>query len=438
MKNFRLLPLLLALVRHDSARSRRGQHTGAHHRPGIEDRPGLPAKVGSQLLDRRNHAGTIDAPHDLLVGQVVHRSIGDGSRKETGLRIDMDGSLTRFVTAPGGGAGSPWASVSKARGTCVDRIARKPVAHSWSSSPRPKSISRSASCGGARMVFMKSKSLLMPRSRSSTRSPSGIAKRTAWNSLSATIATLCPRRRRQPRRPRRETLLRESCGFEPRLRIQLDETHSPTVPGSVAAAATPRPPSSGSTGCSRPSFRATRFPPPWPRTSGSDVPFFIYQSAAPHPAVGANSSNPSRSRTNCRSSSSRPPFGVPTPWAYQHWHDSREIPGVRYTAQEFSWGTLVNDLERLPSSKSISSSPTWKSWLLTRNPGSPVRSCPAPAPRSSRCSTTRAARHRSPRASSRNSALNVWCCLCETVGGQEGKSTRHRARRSSGAGHRIP
>ena len=30
-------------------------------------------------------------------------SIGDGTRKETGLRIDMDGTLTRFVTAPGGG-----------------------------------------------------------------------------------------------------------------------------------------------------------------------------------------------------------------------------------------------------------------------------------------------------------------------------------------------
>lgn len=31
----------------------------------------------------------------------------DGNRKETGLRIDMDGTVTRFVTAPGGGHEAP-------------------------------------------------------------------------------------------------------------------------------------------------------------------------------------------------------------------------------------------------------------------------------------------------------------------------------------------
>ncbi|HSI11404.1 MAG TPA: hypothetical protein VK961_05145 [Chthoniobacter sp.] len=31
----------------------------------------------------------------------------DGSRKETGLRIDMDGTITRFVTGPGGGHEPP-------------------------------------------------------------------------------------------------------------------------------------------------------------------------------------------------------------------------------------------------------------------------------------------------------------------------------------------
>jgi 4-diphosphocytidyl-2-C-methyl-D-erythritol kinase len=42
----------------------------------------------------------------------------------------------------------------------------------------------------------------------------------------------------------------------------------------------------------------------------------------------------------------KPPFGVPTPWAYRHWKDSRELPGVRYGPQEFPWGRLENDLER--------------------------------------------------------------------------------------------
>jgi 4-diphosphocytidyl-2-C-methyl-D-erythritol kinase len=42
----------------------------------------------------------------------------------------------------------------------------------------------------------------------------------------------------------------------------------------------------------------------------------------------------------------KPEFGVPTPWAYKHWKDSRPLEGVRYEAQEFSWGRLENDLER--------------------------------------------------------------------------------------------
>jgi 4-diphosphocytidyl-2-C-methyl-D-erythritol kinase len=42
----------------------------------------------------------------------------------------------------------------------------------------------------------------------------------------------------------------------------------------------------------------------------------------------------------------KPNFGVPTPWAYKHWKDSRRLEGVRYEAQEFPWGRLENDLER--------------------------------------------------------------------------------------------
>jgi len=42
----------------------------------------------------------------------------------------------------------------------------------------------------------------------------------------------------------------------------------------------------------------------------------------------------------------KPDFGVPTPWAYSRWKDSRPLDGVRYEAQAFSWGRLENDLER--------------------------------------------------------------------------------------------
>ncbi len=42
----------------------------------------------------------------------------------------------------------------------------------------------------------------------------------------------------------------------------------------------------------------------------------------------------------------KPGFGVPTPWAYKNWKESRQIEGVRYEGQEFPWGRLENDLER--------------------------------------------------------------------------------------------
>src|SRR6476659_4367799 len=42
----------------------------------------------------------------------------------------------------------------------------------------------------------------------------------------------------------------------------------------------------------------------------------------------------------------KPEFGVPTPWAYQQWRDSRELPGVDYAPQKIGEFVLENDLER--------------------------------------------------------------------------------------------
>ena len=42
----------------------------------------------------------------------------------------------------------------------------------------------------------------------------------------------------------------------------------------------------------------------------------------------------------------KPAFAVSTAWAYSRWRASREIPVVRYEAQEFADQTFVNDLER--------------------------------------------------------------------------------------------
>jgi 4-diphosphocytidyl-2-C-methyl-D-erythritol kinase len=78
---------------------------------------------------------------------------------------------------------------------------------------------------------------------------------------------------------------------------------------------------------------------------GSDVPFFIFQSAAVCKGRGELVS-PTSLREQLSLLLLKPEFGVPTPWAYSRWLESREIPGVSYRAQQFTRQSFLNDLER--------------------------------------------------------------------------------------------
>lgn len=95
---------------------------------------------------------------------------------------------------------------------------------------------------------------------------------------------------------------------------------------------------------------------------GSDVPVFLHRQAALCRGRGEQVT-PLPFSERLPLLLLKPPFPVPTPWAYRHWRDSREIPGVRYAAQGFAWGELVNDLERPVFSKYLPLA-TLKSWLL--------------------------------------------------------------------------
>ncbi len=79
--------------------------------------------------------------------------------------------------------------------------------------------------------------------------------------------------------------------------------------------------------------------------TGSDVPFFIFQCAAVCKGRGELVS-PTRLREQLSVLLLKPEFGVPTQWAYSHWRDSHEIPGVSCLAQNFAGQTFLNDLER--------------------------------------------------------------------------------------------
>ena len=78
---------------------------------------------------------------------------------------------------------------------------------------------------------------------------------------------------------------------------------------------------------------------------GSDIPFFLYQSAAWCRGRG-EIVEPSALAQQLPLFLIKPSFGVPTPWAYQNWRDSIEIPGVIYAPQKLAVGEIVNDLER--------------------------------------------------------------------------------------------
>lgn len=94
---------------------------------------------------------------------------------------------------------------------------------------------------------------------------------------------------------------------------------------------------------------------------GSDVPFFIVRSSAICRGRGEiveRASLPAKFQLVLF----KPDFGVPTPWAYGRWKESREIPGVDYSPQEFGGVRFVNDLERPVFEKFVSLA-CLKNWL---------------------------------------------------------------------------
>jgi len=59
----------------------------------------------------------------------------------------------------------------------------------------------------------------------------------------------------------------------------------------------------------------------------------------------------------------KPDFGMSTPWAYKHWQNSREVPGIPYVQQDFRGQKLHNELERPVFEKFVFLARI-KTWLL--------------------------------------------------------------------------
>jgi 4-diphosphocytidyl-2-C-methyl-D-erythritol kinase len=95
---------------------------------------------------------------------------------------------------------------------------------------------------------------------------------------------------------------------------------------------------------------------------GSDIPFFIHGRVCDATGRGEIVA-PAEFPHSLTVLLIKPPFPIPTPWAYKNWSSSTEIPGIRYTVQACPWGEMVNDLERPVFQKHLLL-PTLKMWLL--------------------------------------------------------------------------
>ena len=101
------------------------------------------------------------------------------------------------------------------------------------------------------------------------------------------------------------------------------------------------------------------------QTIGSDVPFFIFQSAATCRGRG-ELVTPLKFHEQLSILLFKPAFAVPTKWAYSRWQDSREIPCVSYAVQQFADQTFINDLER-PVFEKFVFLVQLKTWLLKQS-----------------------------------------------------------------------
>jgi 4-diphosphocytidyl-2-C-methyl-D-erythritol kinase len=145
---------------------------------------------------------------------------------------------------------------------------------------------------------------------------------------------------------------------------------------------------------------------------GSDVPFFLTGRAARCRGRGERV-EPLPALKAMPLLLIKPGFGVPTPWAYGRWGDSRELPGISYAAQEFEWGALVNGLERPVFEKYLILA-VLKRWLLQQ----PESAGALMAGSGATCFAILRDKAAGPELAARvrREFGEFWTCLCETAG----------------------
>ena len=99
-------------------------------------------------------------------------------------------------------------------------------------------------------------------------------------------------------------------------------------------------------------------------TIGSDIPFFLFESAAICTGRG-EIVEPVKLQRKLSILLLKPGFGVSSAWAYSRWQDSKELPDIPYQPHRLDGQTLVNDLERPVFEKFVFLAQL-KCWLLAQ------------------------------------------------------------------------
>lgn len=99
---------------------------------------------------------------------------------------------------------------------------------------------------------------------------------------------------------------------------------------------------------------------------GSDVPFFLRGGTAWCRGRGEQLESVELENPPANILLLRHSLEIPTPWAYQRWTASRELPEFPYAPQTQPWGEVVNDLERPAFEKFLILGMT-KQWLLEQD-----------------------------------------------------------------------
>jgi 4-diphosphocytidyl-2-C-methyl-D-erythritol kinase len=145
---------------------------------------------------------------------------------------------------------------------------------------------------------------------------------------------------------------------------------------------------------------------------GSDIPFFLFRSAALCKGHG-EIVTPIKLKRKLSILLLKSAFAVSTGWAYSRWQGSREIPGIRYEAQEFADQTFVNDLERPVFEKFVFLAQL-KMWLLSQ---SEVGAALMSGSGSTMFAVTRENADADRVAERAKAALDpeLWTCACDTI-----------------------